>query len=117
MVSFKKLKITDSSLYSNEKERIKSLVKWPIPFAITPVDLAIAGFYYSGIADQVICFSCNGHIHSWAPIDQPIIEHARWFPKCSFLRNLKDDAFIENIQNKYKNLHETESWRIVEKKT
>ena len=47
-------------------------------------DLVRAGFFYTGTKTIVTCFYCNGSLQNWSPNDNPMIEHARWFPHCAF---------------------------------
>ncbi|XP_033739929.1 E3 ubiquitin-protein ligase XIAP-like isoform X2 [Pecten maximus] len=48
-------------------------------------DLATAGFFYTGVKDHTICFFCGRVLKDWETEDEPWIEHARWFPDCSFV--------------------------------
>lgn len=59
--------------------------------------LANAGFFYSGYSDRCTCFFCGGVLHNWEAGDDPWVEHARWFPKCAFLRKKKNEIFVEVI--------------------
>ncbi|XP_062596232.1 E3 ubiquitin-protein ligase XIAP-like isoform X2 [Saccostrea cucullata] len=78
--------------------RISSFADWPSSITQTPRDLAIAGFLYSGYGDYTRCFFCGGGLRNWEPGDDPWIEHARWFPKCAFLRQNKGDEFVALVQ-------------------
>ncbi|KAH3729120.1 hypothetical protein DPMN_055083 [Dreissena polymorpha] len=64
----------------------------------TPDQLAEAGLYYTGVGDEVRCFSCNGGLRNWEENDDPWTEHCKWFPSCGFAREMKGAAFIERIQ-------------------
>jgi hypothetical protein len=90
--------------YATEQSRFESYKEWPINLAQQPHDLSKAGFYYYGIKDMVKCFYCNGGLRNWDPIDEPIVEHARWFPKCPYIRLLKGAQFIEDIRERYKEM-------------
>ena len=48
-----------------------------------------------GPHDNVKCFCCDIGLKNWQIDDNPWIEHARWSPRCRYLREMKDDAFIE----------------------
>jgi len=37
-------------------------------------------------------------LKEWEPDDDPWIEHARWFPKCVFIRQCKGDQFVSDVQ-------------------
>ncbi|KAJ8311085.1 hypothetical protein KUTeg_011362 [Tegillarca granosa] len=81
--------------------RTTSFRCWPKDKKQHPQDLAKAGFFYEGREDQVRCFFCGGGLFNWDPEDVPIVEHARWYPKCVFLRQLKGDDFILQIQKTF----------------
>ncbi|XP_062601944.1 putative inhibitor of apoptosis isoform X9 [Saccostrea cucullata] len=78
--------------------RISSFADWPSSITQTPRDLAMAGFLYSGYGDYTRCFFCGGGLRNWEPGDDPWVEHARWFPKCAFLRQNKGDEFVALVQ-------------------
>lgn len=61
-------------------------------------DLVRAGFFFSGVANTVTCFYCNGSLHKWGPNDNPMIEHARWFPHCAYARDLCGHQLYSKIQ-------------------
>lgn len=46
------------------------------------------------MGDQVRCFHCHGGLRHWDPDDDPWTEHARWFPKCSFINLVKGHDFV-----------------------
>ena len=56
----------------------------------------ICNHYYSlsDTADTVKCHSCGGALMDWAREDDPWVEHARWYPKCSFVRQVKGVEFV-----------------------
>ncbi|KAJ8309705.1 hypothetical protein KUTeg_011570 [Tegillarca granosa] len=51
-----------------------------------------------GVGDKVRCFFCGGGLVNWDPEDEPWTEHARWYPRCVFLRQTKGDDFIFKVQ-------------------
>ncbi|KAK3097746.1 hypothetical protein FSP39_012736 [Pinctada imbricata] len=59
--------------------------------------MAIAGFYYAGYGDYVRCFFCGGGLRNWEPGDDPWVEHARWFPKCAFVKHNRGEKFIQLV--------------------
>ncbi|NXL57009.1 XIAP ligase, partial [Chordeiles acutipennis] len=69
----------------SEETRLKSFHNWPLDGQLTPKDLANAGFYYTGVGDQVACFCCGGKLNKWEPSDRAWSEHKRHFPKCFFV--------------------------------
>lgn len=78
--------------------RLESFKKWPKHLTQTPQDLSRAGFFYEGTRDKVYCFFCGGGLSNWDPENDPWEEHARWFPKCVFLRQCKGDEFVVKMQ-------------------
>ncbi|NWS15994.1 XIAP ligase, partial [Pachyramphus minor] len=69
----------------SEETRLKSFHNWPLNDQLTPKELANAGFYYTGVGDQVACFCCGGKLKNWEPTDRAWSEHKRHFPKCLFV--------------------------------
>ncbi|KAE8286186.1 E3 ubiquitin-protein ligase XIAP [Larimichthys crocea] len=47
--------------------------------------LARAGFYYTGHADRVRCFSCQKTVENWCRGDTPVERHKEVSPSCRFL--------------------------------
>jgi hypothetical protein len=90
--------------YTLEHQRVESFIHWPSNYPQKPIDLARAGFYYYGSKDCVKCFFCSGVICNWEPVDDPIIEHTRWYPKCSYIKVSKGENFIEKIREMYKDM-------------
>ncbi|NXF88080.1 XIAP ligase, partial [Eubucco bourcierii] len=69
----------------SEETRLKSFHNWPLHSQLTPKELADAGFYYTGVGDEVACFCCGGKLKQWEPDDRAWSEHKRHFPKCLFV--------------------------------
>lgn len=63
--------------FNNNKPKLKT------PFIR---QLAEAGFYYTGLADHVTCFSCHLNFRNWESEDYPLKEHAIASPTCPFIR-------------------------------
>ena len=86
----------DKVPYGTESERLKSFTRfWPRnqfspTSAVTPLNLAKAGFYYMQTTDKVCCFSCKQKLYKWSDSDIPMDEHVRvrngrpckWLQKC-----------------------------------
>ncbi|XP_062600081.1 baculoviral IAP repeat-containing protein 3-like [Saccostrea cucullata] len=83
--------------YAVMATRVSSFKDWPSSVMQTPRDLAMAGFIYAGYGDYTRCFFCGGGLRNWEPQDEPWREHARWFPKCAFLRQNKGDEYVAMI--------------------
>lgn len=87
-------------------QRFCSFAKWPKKNIVPIPKLVAAGFFYTGISDQVQCYLCNGTFEQWEAGDEPHLEHARHFPRCSqskhqggalevFPRDLKEQSRSE----------------------
>ncbi len=68
------------------EERLKTFDEWPKYMKPTAPELAKAGFYYTGMGDRVMCFSCKVVLKNWEPTDTAWGEHARWRPSCNYLK-------------------------------
>ncbi|XP_060072902.1 baculoviral IAP repeat-containing protein 2-like [Ylistrum balloti] len=87
--------------YAIESARLSSFRTWPTYKHQTPELLSKAGFFYANFGDNVKCFYCDGGLKNWEPGDNPWEEHARWFPKCPFVRNVKGEDYIQSVQNRF----------------
>ncbi|CAF0743855.1 unnamed protein product [Adineta ricciae] len=89
--------------------REESFSKRAWPEDAPNVDILVrAGFFYSGTENIVTCFYCNGSLHKWGPHDKPIIEHARWFPKCTYAKHICGEKLYDQIQESKKRTSSTE---------
>ena len=78
--------------------RLKSFSQWREDHHIKVNDLVEAGFYFGGYADCGRCFYCGGGLRNWEDNDHPLVEHARWFPKCGFIRQKIGKDFVDTVQ-------------------
>ncbi|XP_054005935.1 putative inhibitor of apoptosis [Hylaeus anthracinus] len=76
--------------------RLQTFRGWPKNIKQIPEVLASAGFYYTGIADHVRCFHCDGGLLQWEATDNAWIAHARLFPKCEFVNLVRGQEFIKH---------------------
>ncbi|KAH9510104.1 Baculoviral IAP repeat-containing protein 7-A [Bulinus truncatus] len=83
--------------FAIKSERLKSFSSWPQGHFLIPADLADAGFYFAGFGDCARCFYCGGGLRNWDNDDDVWVEHARWFPKCAFIRNKMGQAFVDAV--------------------
>ncbi|CAF1452987.1 unnamed protein product [Adineta ricciae] len=60
-------------------------------------DFVRAGFFFSGVVNTVTCFYCNGSLHTWGTDDNPLVEHARWFPTCIYARQACGEQLYQRI--------------------
>lgn len=65
-----------------EFSRFLSFSNWPIDSPIYPLNLAKAGFYYSGHGDEVQCFKCGVVKGDWYLGDEPNEIHRMLNPDC-----------------------------------
>ena len=84
--------------YSIESERLKTYEGWREDHHIKSADLAKAGYFFTGYSDCARCFYCGGGLRNWEIDDDVWVEHARWFPKCAFMRQCVGQPFIDVVQ-------------------
>lgn len=61
--------------------------------------IGVSCFIHSaGYGDCARCFYCGGGLRNWDENDNVFVEHARWFPKCGFIRQKVGQAFIDAVQ-------------------
>lgn len=68
-----------------EEERLKTFKNWQNK-AVTPEELAKAGFYYLNKGDVVKCAFCNTEGCEWVSGDNPMSDHSKWSPHCPLVR-------------------------------
>ncbi|XP_059147850.1 uncharacterized protein LOC131935472 [Physella acuta] len=90
--------------YVKKDERAKTFTAWPRDHHLSVPELVEAGFYYAGYGDCARCFYCGGGLRNWEDEDDVFVEHARWFPKCAFIRQLMGHAFVDMVQELNKTL-------------
>lgn len=56
---------------------------WPKQMAQSPVDLSLAGFFYTGEGDRVKTFCCGLTLSQWNHYDIPWDKHKQARPKCN----------------------------------
>nr|CAD7573792.1 unnamed protein product [Timema californicum] len=83
--------------YASIDARIKSFDGWPLSLKQRPDQLSEAGFYYTGKSDQTVCFHCGGGLKDWEDEDDPWMEHALWFSKCTYVLLVKGRQFVEQV--------------------
>ncbi|XP_041368662.1 baculoviral IAP repeat-containing protein 3-like [Gigantopelta aegis] len=52
----------------------------------TALQLAMAGFVYTGSADKVMCNSCGVRLYNWIGEEDPLEEHRKYSSDCSFIK-------------------------------
>lgn len=93
------------------QKRLNSFETWPVGIKQKPLELANAGFFYSGQSDLVICFTCGVYINQLENTDNPWVEHKRLATKeCNYLA--LNQEIVKKEEEKYeqfKNLQATEN--------
>ncbi|VDI17652.1 baculoviral IAP repeat-containing protein 2/3 [Mytilus galloprovincialis] len=102
--------------YAALQVRINSFQGWPSYLDQTPREMAIAGFLFAGYHDYTRCFFCGGGLRNWEAGDDPWVEHARWFSKCSYLRQNKGDAFIKAVQDEHEQMDKSDQIASIQSK-
>ena len=67
--------------------------RWPPDVPIPADELARAGWYFTGIRDQVKCPWCHGCVYNWVDDDTALGEHKRHYPQCKFVKEHIAKAF------------------------
>lgn len=93
----------DHPKYKSIGARLNSFADWPRNKSQNRRDLSTAGFFYSGVGDRVVCFSCGGGLRDWRDGDDPWEQHAVFLSKCKFLKSIKGEDFILNVKNSNSN--------------
>lgn len=74
-----------------ETEEMMKLTFYTWPKRSPSADrLRSAGFYYTGIEDDVMCVECKAVLCEWEETDDPWIEHAKASPYCLLVRIYKE---------------------------
>nr|KAI8735853.1 baculoviral IAP repeat-containing protein 3-like isoform X1 [Biomphalaria glabrata] len=98
-----------------KQKRLESFHNWPEDHHLKREDLVDAGFYYAGYGDCARCFYCSGGLRNWEIGDDVWVEHARWFPKCAYIRQQMGQIFIQAVQDLNKT-HDKIPFSIVKEK-
>ncbi|KAK2587173.1 hypothetical protein KPH14_002922, partial [Odynerus spinipes] len=80
-----------------EENRLRTFANWPTNAAVGAERIAKAGFYYTGIGQEVQCFLCGTKITEWNYGDQAIARHRQAAPDCPFVIN-PSSTFTGNQQ-------------------
>ncbi|CAL1545878.1 unnamed protein product, partial [Lymnaea stagnalis] len=101
--------------YALTIKRFETFSAWPRDHHLQPKDLAEAGFYYAGYGDCARCFYCGGGLRNWEDEDDVLVEHARWFPKCAYIRQKMGQNFVEAVQELNKQYTQITYNMVIEK--
>lgn len=81
-----------------EANRLRTFKEWPIQLKMKPIELSDAGFFYTGMGDRVQCHSCGGGLKNWEDDDVAWEQHALWYPNCDYMKLIKGQKYIEEVQ-------------------
>ena len=79
--------IPSDTFFKTPQQRLASFVNWPFSTRYWPVQLAEAGFVYTGRDCVVRCFMCNqiSSVNTWVPPEKPEEAHVRLNPTCNYV--------------------------------
>lgn len=96
----------------NVEDRLQSFTNWPDTAPVSALELAIAGFVYTGEGDRVSCIFCHGSLYNWILGDEVETEHRRHFPHCpSFSSDEIQYPDVVPIQQIYVNDDTYTAWQ------
>lgn len=87
--------------YHKLENRLESFSDWN--GVLEPFELAIAGFYFTGVQDVCVCFYCGIEIFEWSPKDEPLSEHLKFSPSCNFaiIKKKFEEKIEQEIANSF----------------
>lgn len=53
---------------------------------------------FIGVGDRVKCFWCSGELICWRPDEDPWKEHAKVYPTCQYVLNVKGAEFVKECE-------------------
>ncbi len=97
------IKIPSNPNMESLENRKQSFIKlgWDQSIPVKVEALSEAGFYYTGFNDMVKCFHCSIPVCEWAEGDDPLIDHAKYSPKCIFLKLNHSEESIKECRENY----------------
>jgi hypothetical protein len=80
-----------------DRARTYTFSNWP---SITPSaqEMTLAGWWYTNIADRVICIHCDTMFHNWNETDRPYEIHRLKSPRCFYVRMIEEKGTVNNNQ-------------------
>ncbi|KAK2903903.1 hypothetical protein Q8A73_010560 [Channa argus] len=79
--------------FSQMNSRLDSFRGCSLCLQVSAEKLARAGFYFTGHADRVRCFSCQETVENWCIGDTPVERHKEVSPSCRFLSCVHRSGF------------------------
>lgn len=86
----------------SEAKRLKTFVTYKSYSSWTPQEMAVAGFYFTGVQSGIQCFCCSLILFGASLRRLPIEDHKRLHPDCEFLLG-KDVGNIAKYDVRVKN--------------
>lgn len=71
---------------NSEYERFQTFRNWPL-HSISADSITAEGFYYLQFATRDRCAFSNIEVCCWVEGDDPMEDHQKWSPSCSFVKN------------------------------
>ena len=68
------------------EKRLETFKIWPRDLYQRGVDMAEAGFFYTGLSDKCMCMHCGIVLLKWENIDFPMKDHKYNSPLCKFVQ-------------------------------
>lgn len=84
--------IHDDNRLHQFTERLTTYSCWPSQIPQHRVDMALAGFYYTGFGDWVRCAFCGLELACWTKDVEPFSRHKYENPRCSFMEEIRHRA-------------------------
>ncbi|KPM06453.1 baculoviral IAP repeat-containing protein 3-like protein [Sarcoptes scabiei] len=97
---YNKSKEPSFPIYKDSSCRLASFDNINWPKKLDKKRFVEAGFFYSGKEDRTICHHCGGLLFSWKKEDDPTSDHAKFFPECMFIIEMKGDEYHEFVRFK-----------------
>ncbi|WAR09189.1 BIR1E-like protein, partial [Mya arenaria] len=98
-ISTMKPKYPQYALPSKRQESFtEASIPWPQDAPVGVEKLVEAGLVYTGVGDNVRCYHCGGGLRSWKDGDDPMEEHAKWYPTCQHVLIVKGKTYIRKVE-------------------
>ncbi|XP_052810068.1 baculoviral IAP repeat-containing protein 7-A-like [Mya arenaria] len=98
-ISTMKPKFPQYALPSKRQESFtEASIPWPQDAPVGVEKLVEAGLVYTGVGDSVRCYHCGGGLRNWEEGDDPMEEHAKWYPTCQHVLIAKGKTYIRKVE-------------------
>lgn len=98
--------------FTDQTTRLKTFSDWPKTSKKSPSKLSPAGFFYIGVDERIICFSCGlSKSNIWNRRDDPWKKHALCSPNCDYLKMVKGSEFIASVKKDMWSKFLNSEWR------